>query len=306
MIPGLSLQPRDLEILVTLFESRIATILHLAAFHFDGKIDAARKRLQALKKAGFVATRRRKAYEPALLSISKRGLQLLTAEGALQSYPAFSWPAIERRNAVSALTLAHELMTLDTKAAFVNAIRHSAKFSVASFTTWPLLSQFVCHEPLPYGGTKETLIKPDGFFWLIEQEKGGPYDHSFFLEVDRSTETLETISRKCACYCDYYRSGGFAVKQGAARSDFNRHPFRVLLVCKSKERCNNIAATLVNMHPPILRQVWLATFDDVKRDPLGQIWLEPATLREAGPKTSPRRDQFSVLIPPIPNLKQAA
>jgi len=50
---ALQLQDRDLALLRGLFESRVMTNDHAAALYFDGKSEAAKKRLQKLKAAGF-------------------------------------------------------------------------------------------------------------------------------------------------------------------------------------------------------------------------------------------------------------
>jgi hypothetical protein len=46
--PGTKIVPRDIELLRSLFESRIMTRVHLAALHFDGSVHAATKRVQKL------------------------------------------------------------------------------------------------------------------------------------------------------------------------------------------------------------------------------------------------------------------
>jgi len=45
------LQSRDFDLLHGLFESRIMTTAHIATMYFDGKREAAKKRLQKLKAA---------------------------------------------------------------------------------------------------------------------------------------------------------------------------------------------------------------------------------------------------------------
>lgn len=107
-----------------------------------------------------------------------------------------------------------------------------------------------------------------------------PADHKFFLELDRSTEILDTLVGKAACYLNYYRSGGFAIRNGSSRSRFRDFPFRVLFVLKSRERRNNLARRLLAHSPPILTLTYLTTFEEVSRDPLGDIWIRPLDLRE--------------------------
>lgn len=51
------------------------------------------------------------------------------------------------------------------------------------------------------GGTQ--TIRPDAFLSLGV----GAYELRWFCEIDRSTESLPTLLRKCRLYADYYQSG---------------------------------------------------------------------------------------------------
>jgi hypothetical protein len=55
-------------------------------------------------------------------------------------------------------------------------------------------------------------------------------------------------------------------------------PFRVLIL--TEERRNNMAERLLQNEPPVLTMVWLTTFDEIKTDPLGAIWMRPLDYRE--------------------------
>jgi hypothetical protein len=161
------------------------------------------------------------------LFLTREGLNLLRGHGALAEYPSFGLPALEKRARVSDITLRHELEVMDVKAAFHTAMGKAEGFSIAEFSTWPLLYQFeaVRHD---HG---EVVVKPDGFIRIHEKEaNGGLSEHTFFLEVDRSSETLDTLASKASCYLDYYKSGGFAARNGATRSAYKDYPFRVLMV----------------------------------------------------------------------------
>lgn len=275
---SISIQDRDLVLLKGLFESRVMTLGHVAMLHFDGRKEAAMKRLQKIKAAGFISERMRRVNEPALLSLARKGLDLLREHGVLAEYPTFSLPALDKRARVSDITLRHELEVMDVKAAFHSTMRKTEGFSIAEFSTWPLLYQFeaVRHD---HG---EVVVKPDSFIRIHEKEADeGLSEHTFFLEVDRSSETLDTLVSKVGCYLDYYKSGGFAVKSGADRSAYKEYPFRVLMVFKTAERRNNTAERLLQNTPPIFTQVCLSTLEEVKQDPLGTIWIRPIDYREA-------------------------
>ena len=80
---SISFQPRDFALLRGLFESRVMTADHIAALYFNGSHEAAKKRLQKLKAAGFIRERKRKAYEPAVLALAPKAFPVLHAEGIL-------------------------------------------------------------------------------------------------------------------------------------------------------------------------------------------------------------------------------
>jgi hypothetical protein len=242
-----------------------------------------------------IAERARRPFEPSILSLTRRGLVLLRERGVLSQYPAFNLPMLVARARVSDLTLRHELEVMDVKAAFHAAIASAKLFSVAEFSTWPLLHQFEAVRP-GYGGA-EVTVKPDGFIRIHEKESdGGLSEHTFFLELDRSSETQDTLVARAGCYQDYYKSGGFAVKNGAPRSAFKDYPFRVLMVFKTAERRNNTAERLLQSNPPIFGLVSLATLAEVSVNPLGAVWFSPSDYRDAVKGTpfdpTQRREQW--------------
>ncbi len=274
--PGIELQDRDVDLLRGLYESRLLTLSHAAALYFDGKSEAAKKRLQKLKSAGLVSARARRPGEPSVLYLTRKGFELLKNRGALDGYPAFTAIGFEKRSQVKDLTLRHELEVMDVKAAMVTAIRTTAGFDIAEFSTWPALYEFKAAQS---DGAIVT-VKPDGFIRIHEDTPAGElYEHTFFLEVDRSTETQDVLIQKAHCYRDYYRRGGLAEKHGRPRSEYESFPFRVLMVFRNAERRNNVAERLLLLHPPILSQVWLTTFAEATTDPLGPIWVRPMDYR---------------------------
>jgi hypothetical protein len=261
------------------------TAEHIAVLYFENRREATKKRLQKLKAAGLIAERTRRAFEPSALFLARNGLAALRERGVLSEYPSFDMPALERRARVSQLTIAHELEVMDVKAAFhVAASKAEARsVAVAEFSTWPLLNEFTAFRP----DGSEVLMRPDGFIRLHEKESNdGLSEHTFFLEIDRSTETLDTLTAKATCYLDYYKSGGFAERSGGRRSAYKDFPFRVLMVFKTPERRNNMAERLLKNNPPIFTQVYLATIDDATSDPLGAVWIRPIDYRNAVTGTS--------------------
>ena len=283
--PGytIQLQPRDITILRGLFESRVMTAVHIADIYFYGRKEAAKKRLQKLRAAGLIAERPRRAYEPAVLSLTKGGLLLLDEHGILAEYPAFSMNALEKRARVSDATIQHELEVMDVKAAFYAALRGHETFSIAEFGTWPRLYEFATTS----SKGSDLLVKPDGFLRINEKEpNGGIVEHTFFIEVDRSTEIQDILVSRAFAYLDYYRSGNFAIRNGGTRSEFKNYPFRVLMVVRTKERRNNLVDRLLEHSPPILTFISLATKGEVRENTLRPIWISPIDYREALAKTA--------------------
>ena len=273
----LAYQERDFALLKGLFESRVMTLDHMATLYFDERKEAAKKRVQKLKAAGLIAERPRRVNEPSVHFLTASGLKLLSEQGHLAGYPKFSASALEKRAQVSAITLRHELDIMDVKAALCSAIAKTANFKVAEFSTWPALYEFTARRPAASGTASFNVrVKPDGFIRIHEQEPdGGLSEHTFFLEVDRSTETLDTLALKAACYNDYYRRGGLSVRNGQPASAYKDFPFRVLMVCKTEERRDNAAARMLKSNPPILTQVWLTTTEELLADTLRTVWVRP-------------------------------
>lgn len=277
---GSILTARDEQLLVGLFESRLMSTSHVARLYFDGRIEAAYKRLQKLKADGYLNERPRRAAEPAVVSITRKAFNALLDRGLLHSFPDLSDVAFDKRNRVSDLTVRHELDVMELKTAIVTAAHACAAptapmLSVAQFSTWPALFQFKAHPTNQY----EMLLKPDAFVRIHETSPDGLFEHTFFAEVDRSTETITTLVEKCLGYRDYYQRGGLAVRYGSKRERYAEFPFRVLFVLRTAERRNNLAEALIALPTPILTQVWATTFAEVIASPLEPVWTRPLDYR---------------------------
>ena len=281
--PILELQDRDLAIFRGLFESRLMTLGHIARLYFNGRSEAAKKRIQGLKSARYLGERSRRVYEPSILHLRERAFTELSVRGKILEYPHFTWEQLKKRVQVSDLTLRHELDVLEVKTSLSSAIRALPQYELVEFSTWPLLYQFEAAQP-PRPGTYQiakVLIRPDGFVRLYEHTNGGDaFEHFLYLEVDRSTEPHETLGLRTYGYQDYYRRGGLAVRYGAPPEDYKDFPFRVLIVVPNDERRNNMAERLLQNTPPILSMVWLTTFAEITTDPLGAIWMRPCDYRD--------------------------
>jgi hypothetical protein len=280
---GIRLEPRDFAFLRELVESRVLTTTHAAALHFGGSPDAAKKRIQRLKAAGFIAERPRKTFEKSVLFLTRRAFQVLQDNGHLADFPKLSLAMLDKRAKVSDLTIRHELAVMEAKVAFSKAVTQRPDLALAQFSTWPRLFSFVSSVSLGGFRMAPSTIKPDGFVRLHQEVDGVTKAHAFFLEVDLSTENLNKLAGKAVAYLHYYSSGGFALWRGKSREDLKKHPFRVLGVFASEKRKENFARRLLENNPPIKHQWYLATFADAVREPLGAIWTTPADYAAAKP-----------------------
>jgi len=249
------------------------TLAHASALYFDGRYDAASKRVQALKSAGLVGDRRRRVGEPSLLYLTKKSFDHLTESGQLVDYPRLTPEQFAKRSRISDATLNHELAVMDVRVAIEGSLAGASGHGVEEFTTWPLLSQFTATHPVQ---RQRVIVRPDGFLRVVETvDDDASGEYRFFLELDRSNEVQRLLAEKALCYRDYYASGEFARRCGADKARYKDYPFRVLFVLQNAERRNNLAERLMNCVPPVKVQAWLSTRDEVLRDPLGKVWVCP-------------------------------
>jgi len=289
----LELQRRDLTLLRDLFVSRVMTLRHIAALHFDGHVEAAKKRVGRLKEAGYLRTRVRRWREPAIYVLAVQGWSALEARGCLTGYPRLSIKTMSGRSEVSDLTLRHELEVMDVKATLVVALRQDEQYRLGPFVTWPRICEFDACDPK--GQT--VRVKPDGYLEIEHRNDSGKRGRwRFFLELDRSTETLQLLTNRCFLYLDHYRSGGFAVGRGGVREEYKKFPFRVLIICKSAERRDHLAERLHLNRETTGSQIWLAKLSDLLFCALGAIWRLPKNKMARGDSTLSQR----ILLPEGP------
>ena len=278
-IKAIEIQPRDLEFLRLLLHTRILTLKHASVFVFGGSREAAKKRVQKLKANGLVLERRRKAYDLGVLFLSKKGFQCLQENGEVPD-DFGNIRSFSKRAAISELTLRHELEVLDVRLAFFEATAKQPNLSIEEFSTWPRLYEFSVNDREKSSGVK--TVKPDGFIRLHEKDVDeGKWEHMFFLEVDRSTEKLAILVERARHYNLFYRSGGMSERFGHSKESYKEFPFRVLIVCKSKERMDNLAFELLQMKPPLLTQISFSTMKKVCGDSLGKVWLVPGDYQQS-------------------------
>ena len=270
--PALLLTARDVAILRDLFDSRILTARQLADIHFHGSRNAAKQRLWALKRAGHLAARFGSgAGEQQPLRLTRKGFEHLRAHGHLADYPRVTWLTMSKRLKVSDLTLGHELDVGALKAAFHRVVRGLGSVSITTAVTWPRLLRFSAR---PSHTTEPVRVSPDGFVRLAQQvEPGMLRQLDFFLEVDRSTETLARIVERTAAYVAHYTTGGYAKRQGG--NDPRAFPYRVLWTFRTQSRLDHFLRACREHARPILKMAWATTHARAIADPFAAIWRRP-------------------------------
>jgi len=272
---NVELRERDVSLLADLLESRVMTLDHVRSLHFPGKDEMAKKRVQRLKAAGFIAGRPRRIGEPLILHLTWKGYASLKEAGHVGDDLHLTPKAFKRRMAVSGMTLTHELMIGDVRTAFTTAMRENKRFELLDFDVWPRRYDFSVHR-----GHASVPMKPDGHVRFMEKGKDEDTEYDFFLEVDTGSETLERVVEKCLNYREHFRSGGYAESRGGKRDEQKAYPFRVLVIVRSAERRNNLAERLLQTQPPFSTMILVTTQAECVRDPLGDIWMTAAAWRE--------------------------
>ncbi|MEM9753491.1 MAG: replication-relaxation family protein [Planctomycetota bacterium] len=279
---GYVVQARDLAILRGFYECRTMTLRHVADLHFAGSYKAAQKRVAVLKRAGLLRELTPVGVgESAALVFRPKAYRLLVEHQALGELPAVGWKVLEKRADISPVTLRHELDVVSVRAAFENSARSSESptLEVVRFTTWPRLVKFRSRRLRPKAGESPLLtLHPDGYAEVATASTIEPHRRwYFFLEVDRSTESLDRLVEKMHAYRDFYTRGGFARRQGMDPDDFKRYPYRVLFTFRTEARRKNAAAAFAEARPKLGGMPWLTKFDQTITDPLGSIWQTPAS-----------------------------
>lgn len=284
------IQPRDLQVLRTLLDSRVAYARQISALHFSGKREATKKRLQTLKRSGFIAARRRRPQEPAVLYLTRAGMRLLKDRGLLLNCSQSLPTSLDRIPRTSASTIQRDLELLDIRISLVTAVRTQPTLPLSRFVTSHSVPP-VKSPSLRSGGV--TQVRPDAFIEIDERRPGGHTTRSrLFLQLDRRAESLEVLVSRADAYRTHFQSGDFARFLGEPPQRYRDFPFRVLYVFKSGERRDAFARLLLAQSPPILTQAWLTTFPELVSDPLGPIWLCPIDFRSLA-DNQPSRETFS-------------
>ena len=194
----------DTQILYFLSQARFATTNQLARLFFASSMraDTAIRRtnfaLQSLKKAGLVSHLKRR------IGGARRGsasyVWQITFQGLKFLKNQDETVVLRYKNKYDP-TQHHVEHTLAITEIFVETlepVRNSEKLSLEIFSFEP--NSWRSYQKL--SGIGRTL-KPDAYLELVNHD----YEDHYFLEIDRSTESLARVVNTCKKYIEYYRSG---------------------------------------------------------------------------------------------------
>ena len=194
----------DTQILYFLSQARFATTNQLARLFFASSMraDTAIRRtnfaLQSLKKAGLVSHLKRRiggarrGSASYVWQITLQGLKLLKSQddSITLRYKNQYEPTQHH--------VEHTLAITEVFIETLEAVRDSEKLSLEIFSFEP--NSWRSYQKL--SGIGRTL-KPDAYLELVNHD----YEDHYFLEIDRSTESLARVVNTCKKYIEYYRSG---------------------------------------------------------------------------------------------------
>ncbi|ORP07270.1 replication-relaxation [Streptococcus mitis] len=194
----------DTQILYFLSQARYATTNQLARLFFASSVraDTAIRRtnfaLQSLKKAGLVSHLKRRiggirrGSASYVWQITFQGLKFLKNqdETVVLRYKNKYEPTQHH--------VEHTLAITEIFVETLETVRDSEKLSLETFSFEP--NSWRSYQKL--SGIGRTL-KPDAYLELVNHD----YEDYYFLEIDRSTESLARIVNTCKKYIEYYRSG---------------------------------------------------------------------------------------------------
>ncbi|MFQ9579906.1 MAG: replication-relaxation family protein [Streptococcus salivarius] len=194
----------DTQILYFLSQARYATTNQLARLFFDSSVRAdtsirrASFTLQSLKKAGLISHLKRRiggvrrGSASYVWQITFKGLKLLKNQddSIILRYKNKYEPTQHH--------VEHTLAITEIFVETLETVRDSEKLSLETFSFEP--NSWRSYQKL--SGVGMTL-KPDAYLELVNHD----YEDHYFLEIDRSTESLARIVNTCKKYIEYYRSG---------------------------------------------------------------------------------------------------
>lgn len=242
-LPGLVITERDIQILSLVYTFRAVTTdqIRRIVFHTDGKSTQCDLRLKLLFQHGFLERR----SQTVLYEKNKPLIYLLTEKGAKHLAEVSGGKRTEilwhpKHNQISTQRLQHLLQVNQVRASIEQAAEECAYTLnwLDEFTIRRLKLYDSFPIQYPSGITTKTTLIPDAFFTLDTPTMW----LSCFLEVDRGTESLRTVSEKLCKYLAYLTTDGYQERYGVQDEEGNKIYPCVLTITTTQERLDNLRA----------------------------------------------------------------
>lgn len=245
------LQNRDFHIIRELGCCRFLTLPQIADLCFEGKREAAKKRLQKLQRGGIVKRHSLGILVSSVYFLSAKGFRLTKRE-----LPESLTPS------VPALTMfRHEKSVRNFRAAIMrDAKREGIEIPVFSLNPKDLRFEI-----------GNRVLRSEGYFEIILDKKVFRY----FVEVDLGTEAHAIVVARVVQYQQLFKSGLFAYRRGGDPEAFQLFPFRVLFLFSSDGRLRSFLARLYKMGCE--KFVLARKSEDALRQPFDSFWPRACT-----------------------------
>lgn len=244
---------RDLMVIESIARLRFMSGAQLTRLHFDGSDTAssrsARRALLRLVRLGALARLQRSVGG---VRAGSAGFVYCLGLGGQALAAARGWqPAKRRRRSVvpGTLFLEHTLLIAELHIRLVEADR-GGRFELLELNAEP-----ACWRSYGGVGSQRQSLKPDSYVRLGV----GPYEDSYFIEVDRGTEGTTALLRQLQTYVAYARSGQEQAERGVLP--------RTLWLSPSSERTGVIADCIWRL-PSGARELFSVTEFDAMLDVL--------------------------------------
>jgi len=254
------LQPRDMDIIIAVFQSRFLTREQIQEMFDISCITVANRILRRLFDARFLDRRflpLLHGSSQAMYFLGRRGMPIVSEQ--LNLDPDEVARTRRRDQALRPGLLEHERLINDFRIQLETGIAESS-VSVKRFLH---ARKCECRFGIRTGGQEtKYYLKPDGYFELMSSH----WLDSYFLEIDRSTSGLRKLSRKFRTYRAFQQSGAF-------EKVYDRPRFGVVVVTLTSQRAKNLVSLAEKQECDFFYFTDLSEFQ--ARGPFGNIWTVP-------------------------------
>ncbi len=234
-IVGFRLTERDKQIIQAVAAYRFLSTTQIRRLFFavTSKSSQCDQRLKLLYHHGYLERHQQMGIEmgdnkPILYSSTRKGLRLLQAQAMTDT----TQDTDVARNSIRNLYLDHLLEVNDVRIAFAQACRLLG-FAFERWIQEQAARAAVLADRNQIVQALYKQVAPDGVCIFST----GKSTLTFFIELDRGTETLGRVKKKLESYVVAYKSGTLT-------KAFGINDLRVLIITSSKSRLDNIVDTL--------------------------------------------------------------